>query len=153
MNKDIRFLTDIILVFLFGLLQSFSLVSFMGVKPNLLLSLLVVLLFTTKQFWQYLILILIALVSLNYSSLITRETIIFGTIMLLAFYLKGYLTEHFFLISFFLAIILTTLFYLFIDYQFIFNNINIFLLEVAFNALLTTLFGLLYHQVLFEKQR
>ena len=151
MNKDIRFLTDMILVFLFGLLQSFSLISFMGTKPNLLLSLLVVLLFTTKKFWQYLILILVALASLNYSSLITRETVIFGAIMLLAFYFKRYLTEHFFVISFFLAITLTTLFYLFIDYQFIFNNVNIFLLEITFNALFTTLFGLLYYRVLSEK--
>lgn len=140
-----------ILVFLFGLLQSFSLISFMGTKPNLLLSLLVVLLFTTKKFWQYLILILVALASLNYSSLITRETVIFGAIMLLAFYFKRYLTEHFFVISFFLAITLTTLFYLFIDYQFIFNNVNIFLLEITFNALFTTLFGLLYYRVLSEK--
>ncbi|MBU4348034.1 hypothetical protein KJ671_00815 [Patescibacteria group bacterium] len=153
MNKDIRFLANIFLVFLFGLLQSFSLISFLGTKPNLLLSLLIVLLFTVKNFWQYLILILTALISLNYSALITKETAIFGIIMLLAFYFKKYLTEHFFLISFFLAIILTTLFYLFIDYQFIFNNLNIFLLELIFNALLTIFFGLLYYQVLSEKQR
>lgn len=141
--KKINFFADIILVFLFGLFQSLSLIAFYGVKPNFLLSLLVVLLFSVKNFWQYLILVLTAMLSLGYSVPVAKEIIVFGAIMLSAFYFKKYLTEHVFLSSFFLTAILTTALYAFIDYRFIFNNLNVFLLEMAYNLLISAILGFL----------
>lgn len=137
------FLTDVVLVFLFGLIQSFSLISFYGVKPNLLLSLLTVLLFSVENFWQYLILVLTALISLKYSNFITKELAIFGIVMLLAFYFKRYLAEHEFLAIFSITVVLTIIFYVAIDYNFIINNLSSFLLELIYNLLASIIFWLM----------
>lgn len=140
------FLADLILVFLFGLVQSFSLISFYGVKPNVLLSLLTVLLFSVENFWEYLLLVLTAVISLKYSHFITRELAVFGIIMLLAFYLRKYLTEHEFLAIFPVTIVLSFIFYAAIDFNFIITNFNSFLLELVYNALASLVFWLIFEK-------
>lgn len=138
------FFLDIVLVFIIGLAQSASLIIFSGVKPNLILAVLVVLLFSEKEFWKYLVFILISLICLNYSVFISKELAIFGLLMLLAFYFKKYLSENIYLNSFLLVLILTTAFYLIIDYAFIFNDPGLFLWELFYNVLISLVFGFLY---------
>ena len=143
MKPGIIFITNIVLVFLFGSIQSFSLISFYGVKPDLLLSLLTVLMFSTKNFWQYLILVLTGIISLKYSGSITRELAIFGIIMLIAFYFKKYIAEYEFLSIFSATIILTTALYVVIDCGFIINNFYYFILELIYNVLAGIIFWLI----------
>lgn len=146
MSEKIKFFLDIILISVISLAQSFSLIIFNGVKPNFVLAILVVLIFSEKEFWRYLILVLISLISLNYSAFISKEVAIFGLLMLSAFYFKKYLSENIFLYSFLFTSILTTIFYLLIDFRFIFNNFNIFILELFYNILISLFFGLLYEK-------
>jgi hypothetical protein len=144
MQARIKFLADIVLVFLFGLFQGFSLIVFYGVKPNLLIPLLINLMFSVKNFWQYLILILTAMISLKYSEFVGREIIIFGVLMCLVFYFKKYLTDHILLSSFFLIFVLTVVFNLGIDYRFVFGNIKIILLELFYNLSAGAVLWLIY---------
>jgi len=144
MKERMTFFLDIVLVFIIGLAQSASLIIFSGVKPNLILAVLVVLLFSEKEFWKYLVFILISLICLNYSVFISKELVIFGLLMLLAFYFKKYLSENIYLNSFLLVLILTTAFYLIIDYAFIFNDPGLFLWELFYNVLISLVFGFLY---------
>lgn len=137
------FLTNIALVFIFGLIQSFSLVSFYGIRPDFSLSLLTVLLFSVENFWQYLILVLTAIVSLKYSNFITEELAVFGAIMLLAFYFKKYLAEHEFVAIFLATAIITIIFYATVDPGFIVNNSGSFLLELAYNVLASIIFWII----------
>jgi hypothetical protein len=143
MKSKALFLTDIFIVFLFGLIQSFSLISFYGIKPNLLLSLLTVLMFSVKDFWQYLILVLTGLIALKYSNLISSELLAFGAIMFLAFYFKKYFTEHEFLAIFCITAILSIVFYALTDYGYIVNNFGSFALEIIYNVLASIIFWLI----------
>lgn len=146
MKEKIGFFLDIILISIVSLAQSFSLIIFNGVKPNFVLAILVVFIFSEKEFWRYLILVLISLISLNYSAFISKEAAFFGLLMLSAFYFKKYLSESIFLHSFLFTLILTTIFYLFIDFRFIFNNFSVFLLELFYNILISLIFGFLYNK-------
>jgi len=138
------FFLDIVLISIVSLAQGLSLMIFNGIKPNFVLAILIVLIFSEKEFWKYSILVLTSLICLNYSVFISKEIAIFGLLMLLAFYFKKYLSESIFLHSFLFASILTTLFYLLIDFKFIFNNFNVFLLELFYNILISLFFGFLY---------
>lgn len=145
MKEKIRFFLNIILISIISLAQSLSLIVFNGVKPNFALAALVILIFSEEEFWRYLILVLTSLVFLNYSVFISKEVAIFGLLMLSVFYFKKYLSENIFLYSFLLTSILTTTFYLLIDFKFIFNNTNLFISELFYNVLLTLIFGSLYY--------
>lgn len=134
-----------------SLAQGLSLIVFNGVKPNFALAALVILIFSEKEFWRYLILVLTSLVFLNYSVFISKEIFIFGILMLLAFYFKRYLSENIFLYSFLLTSILTTLLYLLIDPKFIFSNFNLFFQELFYNVSISLVFGFLYQKNLYEK--
>lgn len=144
MKKEWAFFLDIVLISVIGLVQSLSLITFNGVKPNFVLAALVVLIFSERSFARYLILVLISLIFLKYSIFISKEIFIFGILMLLAFYLKKYLSENIFLYSFLLTLVLTTLFYLLVDARFIFDNFNLFLLELFYNISASLIFGSLY---------
>jgi len=139
-----KFFLDIVLVSAVSLGQSLSLITFYGVKPNFALAVLAVLALSAKEFWKYLILVLASLVFLNYTIIISKEIFSFGALMMLAFYLKKYLSENIFLNSFLLVFALTMLLYLLIDPGFIFNNFNIFILELFYNALAGLIFGFIY---------
>ncbi|MHB9019608.1 MAG: hypothetical protein ACYC3G_01885 [Minisyncoccota bacterium] len=151
MNEKTKFFLDMILVSIISLSQSLSLVIFNGIKPNLILAVLVVLIFSEKSFWRYTALVMTSLVFLNYSTAISKEIIIFGLLMILAFYFKKYLSENLFLYSFLLTSILTTVFYLLIDARFVINNLNLFFWEIFYNVLISLIFGFLY-QIGHEKQ-
>ena len=146
MKEKVRFLADIIIVFLCALLQSSALITIYGVKPNFLISALVVLLFSARNFWQYLILVLTAAVSLKYSALLSKEILIFAGIMILAYFLKKYLVEYEFIAIFILTAFITIIFYLLIDYRFAFNNPNSLLLETAYNIFASAVLLLLYEK-------
>lgn len=145
MSEKIKFFLDIILISIVSLAQSFSLIIFNGVKPNFVLAVLVVLIFSEKKFWRYSILVLISLICLNYSAFITKEMAIFGISMLSAFYFKRYLSENIFLYSFLLTSILTTLLYLLVDFRFIITNFNLFFWELFYNVLISLIFGFVYN--------
>ncbi|MDO8443104.1 MAG: hypothetical protein Q7S81_02510 [bacterium] len=144
MKERMAFFLDITLVSMIGLAQSASLIIFSGVKPNLILAVLVVLLFSEKEFWKYLILVLVSLICLDYSVFISKEVVLFGVIMLSAFYFKKYLSENTYLNFFLLTSILTAMLYLLVDYKFIFNNFGLFLWELFYNVLISLAFGFLY---------
>ena len=145
------FLVDIVLIGLIGLIQSLSLLVFNDIKPNLILVFLIVLIFSVKNFWRYLILVLVAIASLNYFSLFSKELLVFGITMLLAFYFKSQLSEHAFLSVILLTIALTFIFYLIGDYKFLLNNFNIFTKELIFNVIGAIIFGFLYNNFNYEK--
>ena len=144
MKDNTKFFLDLILISIISLVQSLSLVVFNGVKPNLVLAALIVLIFYERSLGSYLILVFVSLAFLNYSALISKEVAVFGLLMLSAFYFKKYLSENLFLYSFFLTAILTSLFYLIIDPKFIFYNFNIFSLELMYNVVASLIFGYLY---------
>lgn len=151
MKERSIFLLDIILISMISLAQSLSLVVFNGVKPNLVLAVLVILIFSERSFTRYIVLVLISLVFLNYSFFISKELAVFGSLMIVAFYFKKFLSENIFLYSFLLTSILTTLFYLFIDFRFIFGNFSLFLLELFYNITVSLIFGSLYKNFNYEK--
>ena len=146
MKERMTFFLDITLVSIISLAQNASLIIFNGVKPNLVLAVLVVFIFSEKEFWKYLTLVLISLICLDYSVFISKEAAIFGAIMLSAFCFKKYLSENIFLNSFLLASILTALLYLLIDYGFIFKNPGLFFQELFYNILISLVFGFLYYR-------
>jgi len=145
MEEKIRFFLDIILISAAGLAQSLSLVVFNGIKPDLVLAALAVLIFSEREFWKYLILVLISLICLNYSVFIPKELAIFGALMLSAFYFKRYLSENVLLYSVLFTSVLTVLLYLFIDPGFIFSHFDLFALELFYNILISLIFGYLYN--------
>jgi hypothetical protein len=141
MKEKVVFFLDIVLVAMVSLAQSFSLLIFSGIKPNLALAVLVVMIFSEKEFWRYLILVLTSLICLNSSLFISKELAVFGLLMLSAFYFKKYLSENISLFSFLFTLVLTTLFYLLIDFGYVFNNFNSFILELFYNISLSLVFG------------
>ncbi|MCL5017555.1 MAG: hypothetical protein M1155_02765 [Patescibacteria group bacterium] len=143
MKFNIFLITDLFLVVFFGLIQSLPLISFYGVKPDLLLSLLVVFLFFTENFWQYFILVLAGSIALKYSTTATFEVIVFVIIMTSAFYLKKYFSTHEFLAILGVTMILSVLFYGIINYTFIVNDIYRFVLEIIYNILASVIFWLI----------
>ena len=145
MKEKVIFLLDIIFISVISLVQSFSLITFNGVKPNFVLAILVVFVFLEKKFWKYLILVLISLICLNYSVLISKELAVFGPLMLSSFYFKKYLSESIFLHCVIFASILTALFYLLTDPGFIFGGFNLFTLELFYNVSASLIIGYLYH--------
>jgi len=151
MKEKITFFIDIILMSIIGLIQSLSLITFNGIKPNFVLAVLVILIFFEKKFLRYAILVLTAMICLDYSAFISKEVVIFGILMLSAFYFKKYLSENIFLYSFLFTSILTTVFYLLIDPGFIFNDFNLFFLELFYNVSTSSIFGFLY-QIGYEKK-
>lgn len=141
MKEKIDFLLNIILVSIISLVQSLPLIIFNGVKPNFVLAVLAVLIFSEKNFWRYLILVLTSLVCLNYSFFISKELVVFGLLMIAAFYFKRYLSENIFLYSLLFTLVLTTTFYLLIDFNYIFVNFNLFATELFYNLLISLVFG------------
>jgi len=152
MKEGFGFLLDIILISTISLAQSLSFIVFNSVKPNLVLAALVIFIFSERSFTKYVVLVLISLIFLNYSFFISKELIIFGVLMILAFYFKKFLSENIFLYSFLLTSILTTLFYLLIDFKFIIDNSNLFLLELFYNISASLIFGSLYKNFYYEKE-
>lgn len=141
MKEKAGFFLDIVLVAIASLAQSFSLLIFSGIKPNFALAVLVVMIFSENEFWRYLVMVLTSLICLNSSLFISKELTVFGLLMILAFYFKRYLSENIFLFSFLFTVVLTALFYLLIDFGYIFNNLNLFILELFYNVSISLIFG------------
>lgn len=152
MKKEWAFFLDMVLISVISLVQSFSLITFNGVKPNFVLAVLVVLIFLERSFVRYLILVLTSLIFLKYSIFISKEIFIFGALMLLAFYFKKYLSENIFLYSFLLTSVLTALLYLLADARFILDNFNLFSFELFYNILASLAFGYLYSNLYHGKE-
>ncbi len=143
MSEKIGFVLDIFLIAAISLLQSLNLISFAGIKPNLILVFLIISIFSVKDFWQYIVLVIISLFFLNYFSIFSKELIIFGAIMILAYYSKILFSEHAFFSILLLILFLTPVFYLLIDPLFIFNNFNVFIKELIFNFIAGLIFSFL----------
>jgi len=150
-SEKILFSLDIILVAIMGFLQSSSLMSFYGIKINISMVFLIVLIFSVKNYWQYSILLLVSLISLKYFSAPSKELVIFGLLMFFAFNFRKMFSEHKLFSITILVILLTPIYYLFIDYKFVFTDFNIFIKEMVLNMVIAAIFGYLYQHKAYEK--
>lgn len=127
-----------------GLMQNTAFVSVAGVKPNLILVLLLFFIPLTANFYEYLILLLIAGFVLNLGSGFDS-----GVVALLVTLVFAYLIHYRLLwakyLNFLILIALSTvLFYIFTSPVFIYENWDIVLKEAVYNLILGSLLVLLF---------
>jgi len=144
MRKTIKLSVISALAFAAGAVQSSSLLYFYDVRPNVLLCLLVVLLFAASDFLEYAVFLVSGFIGLGYSGGLSKETAILGAVLILAFYVKDYLSESEFLSTIALTALTTLLFYLAADFSFILENFGRFLLELAYNVAISSVLWILY---------
>lgn len=126
---------SIVAVFFAGLLQNTELISFYGVKINLVLVLVLLLGIFIDSFWQYLTLSLIGVLMIKITPGLDSQTLALLIIFLTAFYFKGHLFGKPIINSVFLIIAGTSLFYLLTDPKFLIHGTAIFSLELVYNAI------------------
>lgn len=138
------FILNLFIILVAGLAQSMSLIVFNGVRPNLILAILMVLVFYESDFFNYFLMVALAVMTLQFDGFMTSVQFIFGITMLMAFYFKKYLSENVFVQSFLLILISTSVFYLITDAGYIINHFNTYFVELFYNVLIGLIFGLLY---------
>lgn len=134
------------LIIILGLLQNTGILSFYGVKPNLLLAFLISISFFTHDFLIYLSFILISVILLNFQIGFALEQIIFALLTIVAFFIGRRLHWKHIFNNLLLIGASTILFYLLTSPDFLISNWLTVLLETIYNLI----FGLVFFKF-FEK--
>ncbi len=125
-----RFLIISCLVAVFSFFQALD-ISFIGVKPNFALIIIVVASFFIADIWEGVFLVAIASLILKFSPHLEKEILIFFATGVLIMVVGKYLPWHSIVSSLFLIAFYTLVFYLFLFPRFIFSVV--FLEEIIYN--------------------
>jgi hypothetical protein len=128
-----------------ALLQSTPEVSWLGVRPNLVLALLAVYAFIYADFFIYAAFVFIAVAIVGPAPGFSLEEFIFVLIAFAIFFLRDRFSMHPIAVAALLAVCGTFTFYLAVDPGFIAADFFAVLLEMVYNALVTAVcFGIAY---------
>lgn len=134
-QNKIFIVLSIVAVFLAGLFQNTELVSFYGIKINLVLVLTLAFGIFIEDLWHYLALSLVGILMLKTALGLDSQTLALLIILLAAFYFKDHLFGKPIINLVFLIIVGTLLFYLFLDPRFLISGIFILFLELIYNVI------------------
>lgn len=123
-----------LLVFLASLIQNTDLISFFGVKANLILALVITLGLFIHNPWHYIILSIIGTAFLKPSGW-DRESLVLLALFIAAPHFKKYLFGQQAFNNIFLILTATTVFYLVVNPGFLISQSAIVLLELIYNLI------------------
>ena len=125
---------QIISVIIAAVLQNSGTIVFLGVKPNLVLSAVIPLIFFTNNFWRYFFIVFLPSVLLTSIPLWDLPIIIFAVFSAIAYFAKDFLPWQSSFNNIILIIIGTV----------VINIAQFFPLEILYNVLISTGFYLAY---------
>ena len=143
MKKNLASLRELILaVFLvaaLGMLQNTNFLNIAGVKPNLSLVLLIALSFFIRNFFVYLILVLVAGIFLRFEAAFEPANLVFTLLVVAVYLLERKLPGRQFLNSLLLTALGTFIFYAVIDFSFFASYLFTIFEEMLYNIILGVL--------------
>lgn len=136
MNSKNFIYISCVVVFLAGILQSTQMFNVLGVKPNLVMAIILTSLFFLS-FGEYLVLIMAGIISLKFFSGFENEALLFLALLFLAFVVKKYILGAGTGSVLILVVSLTVIFYAIFMPQAILYNPHILFLELLYNCLIS----------------
>jgi len=134
MKKIIFGLSLFILVAVFGYIQIFGLLEFNGVRPDFLLSLLLLALFFRSGYFLFLSLLLFSSALLSFKPGFSPELLVFISLLLVLFFFRRHVSIEKPASFIFIVIFSTFLFYALAGFSFLFSHPGIIFLEAFLNA-------------------
>lgn len=151
MARRIFFLLPILALFIAATLQSGELITFFGVKPNLVLVLLSTFSFFVPNLLTYAMLVLFGTAVLSFAPGLSWDNAALTLVALLFFYVRDRFLVIGLSASILFAIFGTVLFYLLTSPTMLYDEVGVVLKELIYNALLgVTLFSL--NNLFYEKK-
>ena len=133
----------ICLVVVVGLMQNTTLVNIAGVKPNLILVLLLFFIPLTANFYEYLVLLLVAGSVLNLGGSFNGNVVVLLVALVFAYLIHRRLLWAKYFNNLILIALSTALFYVLSSPSFIYENWDIVLREIIYNLILGSVLILL----------
>lgn len=131
--------THILILIFSGVLQNSGLLNVFGIKPNLLLTALIVLSFFSRTFLRYFVLLIIGVFFSRFMAGPEIEPVALGILSLATFGLRGHLPWLPVVNILALTAVGTVLFYLLTGPSFVYNNLAIAVGEIIYNVVLSAL--------------
>ncbi len=138
-----KFLLALLLVVLAGLIQNTGLFLVFGVKPDLLLAVLVAASFFLESFWAHLLLLALSVLLLRFESGFRPELLVFAFLAASVFLVSRRLPWRRSVSNFILIVAGVVIFYALADTAYLFNNI----ISVAAEIIYTGVFGVLFYDL------
>lgn len=132
--KNLFFL--VLLIIIFGFMQNTYLLMIDGIKPNILLVVLTILVPIVPSFFEYLILVLVSGIVLRSGGAFNADFFAFEAIVITSYLVYRYLLWSRPLNSLILVVLSSFLFYLLTDPLFLYSYYNIVLVEAIYNLIL-----------------
>lgn len=132
-----KIFSSIVVLILGAALQLTEAVSFLGIKPNIVLGLLVVYAFFISELWIYAILVLIADVSIMFNPGVSKEILVLSVVAFVAYWLKKKFLDSSLLTVLILLGLGTLFFDLLVSWQMILSFG--FIVELVYNLVLGTI--------------
>ncbi len=132
-----------VLVSIAASIQSTGLVSLGGIKINLILSFLIVLSFFVRRMTQFVCLLIVAVVMLEFRPTLEFSMMILAIVVAAIFFAKEWLPGKQLINCLLFVAVGTILFYGLIDFTFLTNNITGVLIEMIYNALVSAIIFIL----------
>lgn len=137
------FFSALFVLLIAATLQSGELVTFAGVKPNLVLVLLATFSFFVPRFFPYALLSLFGVVTLSFAPGISWEGAALLLVALFFFYVRDRFLSAGFLASVLFSVFGTVMFYLLISPSVLYHEVTVIVKELLYNAVLgAAFFGL-----------
>jgi hypothetical protein len=139
-----KYIFLVLLVILVGILQSTTVLNLYGIKPNLLLIVLIAASFFVSDTLIYLSLVFLGMIMLSFKGGFELEQLVLGILSIASFFAGQRLHWQPFLMNLFFIGIGTIIFYFMISPAFIFNNSLLVSGEVIYNLALSAIFFKLF---------
>jgi len=135
----VKFIVIFLLIVVLGVLQNTNLLMFAGIKPNLLLAIIIGLAFFIEDAWLYGFFAILSAVFLSVGGFFTPEILVFILLAVIAFWAAARWHTQPFLNYLILIGALTFIFYLLTSPFYIISNPVGLFIELAYNAVLGAL--------------